>query len=73
MTTKNNAATMEPVAHCPPPQALQKHNPQLKHLAGSNYEDWNTLVANQAMNSAWYRSMMDAEQRKKIQFGLLCV
>ena len=51
----------------------QKHDPQLKHLAGSNYDDWNTLVANQAMNSAWYPSMMDAEQRKKIQFGLLCV
>jgi hypothetical protein len=64
--------TKEPVARCPPPQALQKHNPQLKHLAGSHYDDWNTFVANQTINSAWYSSKMDAEQRKKLQFGLLC-
>src|ERR1700738_4809221 len=30
------AMTKEPVARCPPPQELEKHNPQLKHLAGSN-------------------------------------
>jgi hypothetical protein len=72
MATKNKTTTKEPVAQCPPPPELEKHNPQLAHLAGSNYDDWNTLVANQAMKSAWYPSKMDAEQRKKMQFGLLC-
>jgi hypothetical protein len=35
---------------CPPPPALEKHNPQLNHLAGSKYDDWNTpAVAGRAM------------------------
>jgi hypothetical protein len=72
MTVKTKATSKEPVARCPPPPAFEKHSPQLNHLAGSKYDDWNTLVANQAMNSAWYPSKMDAEQRRKMQFGLLC-
>ena len=72
MTTKSKAMTTEPVARCPPPQELEKHNPQLKHLAGSNYDDWNTLVANQVMQSGWYPSKMDDEQRQKMHFGFLC-
>jgi hypothetical protein len=72
MTTKSKAMTKEPVARCPPPQELEKHNPQLKHLAGSNYDDWNTLVANQVMQSGWYPSKMDDEQRQKMHFGFLC-
>jgi len=71
MADKSKAVTKEPVAQCPPPQDLEKHNPQLKHLAGSNYDSWNTLAANQAVNSAWYPSKMDADERKKVQFGLL--
>jgi hypothetical protein len=72
MTSKTKVTAKEPVARCPPPPELENPNPQLKHLAGSKYDDWNNLVANQAMNSAWYPSKMDAEQRKKMQFGLLC-
>jgi hypothetical protein len=72
MTTKSDGATKEPVARCPPPSALDKHNPQLKHLAGSNYDTWNNLVANQVMQSGWYPSKMDAEQRQKIHFAFLC-
>ncbi|CAL80537.1 conserved hypothetical protein [Bradyrhizobium sp. ORS 278] len=41
-------------------------------MAGSIYDDWNTLVANQALNSAWYPSRMDAEQRRQTKHGLLC-
>jgi hypothetical protein len=72
MANKSKAVTKEPVAQCPAPADLEKHNPQLSHLAGSKYDDWNTLVANQALNSAWYASKMNPEQRKKMQFGLLC-
>jgi hypothetical protein len=72
MTARNNGTTKEPVARCPPPSALDKHNPHLKHLAGSNYDDWNTLVANQVMQSGWYPNKMDPEQRQKMHFGFLC-
>ena len=72
MTTKSDATTKPPVARCPPPKELEKHSPQLNHLAGSIYDDWNILVANQAMQSGWYPSKMDAEQRQKMHFGLLC-
>jgi hypothetical protein len=60
------------VARCPPPSALDKHNPQLKHLAGSNYDTWNTLVANQVMQSGWYPNKMDDEQRQRMHFAFLC-
>jgi hypothetical protein len=72
MTSKTKVTTKEPVARCPPPPELEKHNPQLMHLAGSNYDDWNTLVANQVIQSGWYPSSMDDAQREKKQFGLLC-
>jgi len=50
MTTKSKPMTKEPVAQCPPPPALEKHNPQLNHLAGSKYDDWNSpAVAGRAM------------------------
>jgi hypothetical protein len=72
MTTKRKPMTKEPVAQCPPPPELEKDNPSLSHLVGSKYDDWNSLVANQAMNSARYPSKIDAEQRKKMQFGISC-
>jgi hypothetical protein len=70
MTARNNGTTKEPVARCPPPSALDKHNPHLKHLAGSNSDDWNTLVANQVMQSGWYPNKMDPEQRQKMHFAM---
>jgi hypothetical protein len=72
MTAKSNGTTKEPVARCPPPSALDEHNPRLKHLAGSNYDTWNTLVANQVMQSGWYPNKMDDEQRQKMHFSFLC-
>jgi hypothetical protein len=65
----NSKSKSERVAHCPPPSALEKHNPQLKHLGGSKYHDWNTLVANQAMQSGWFPNKTNAEQHDKICFG----
>jgi hypothetical protein len=40
------------------------NSPKLKRLGGSNFDDWNNILANQAMDSGWYGNST-AEQGKK--------
>jgi hypothetical protein len=49
-----------PVAHF----TLDESKPKLKRLGGSNFDDWNNILANQAMNTGWYGNS-NAEQVKK--------
>jgi hypothetical protein len=49
-----------PVAH----YTLDETKPRLKRLGGSNFDDWNNILANQAMDTGWFGNS-DAEQIKK--------
>jgi len=47
-------------------------NPKLKPIGGSDYEDWNNIVATQAMASVWYGNPPDPERTHKTQTAALC-
>jgi hypothetical protein len=44
---------------------LDDTNPVLKRIGGSNYDDWNNILANQAMASGWYGNNPVREQAQK--------
>lgn len=44
----------ENVAYCPPPDELDSSTPKLKHLGGSKSDQWNLMLCNQVMGTAWY-------------------
>lgn len=44
----------ENVAYCPPPDELDNSLPQLKHLGGSKSDQWNLMLCNQVVSTAWY-------------------
>ena len=46
---------------------LDDTNPKLKYLGGSNFDAWNGVLANQALNSAWYGNNPDTERTHKQQ------
>jgi hypothetical protein len=41
------------VAYCPPPDEFSSP-PKLKHLGGSKSDQWNLMLCNQVMGTAWY-------------------
>lgn len=42
------------VAYCPPPDDLDTGVPELKHLGGSKSDQWNLMLCNQVISTAWY-------------------
>lgn len=42
------------VAYCPPPDELDTSVPELKHLGGSKSDQWNLMLCNQVISTAWY-------------------
>ncbi|OSJ11253.1 hypothetical protein BST63_33330 [Bradyrhizobium canariense] len=53
----NAAVSREPrenVAYCPPPDELDNSTPQLKHLGGSKSDQWNLMLCNHVIRTAWY-------------------
>jgi hypothetical protein len=50
---------------------LDGTNPKLKPIGGSNCDDWNNIVANQALSSAWYGNNPDAERKHKQHSAML--
>jgi hypothetical protein len=56
---------------CPPPPELDKSIPNLKHLGGSQSDDWNLLIANQVMNAEWYGSEPTPEEKAKQRTAVL--
>ncbi|TWI07877.1 hypothetical protein LPJ38_03185 [Bradyrhizobium daqingense] len=42
------------IAYCPPPDELDTGVPELKHLGGSKSDQWNLMLCNQVMSTAWY-------------------
>jgi hypothetical protein len=53
------------------PLKLDGTNPKLKYLAGSNYDAWNSTLANQSLSSGWYGNNPDDERTHKLQSALL--
>jgi hypothetical protein len=56
---KQASATSTPetkanVAYCPPPDELDTSVPELKHLGGSKSDQWNLMLCNQVISTAWY-------------------
>lgn len=49
-----SSAPRENVAYCPPPDELDNSIPQLKHLGGSKSDQWNLMLCNQVISTAWY-------------------
>src|SRR5439155_3943370 len=50
---------------------LDGTNRKLKYIGGSNYDDWNNIVANQALSSGWYGNKPDPERAHKQQSAML--
>ncbi|WP_245323540.1 hypothetical protein [Bradyrhizobium stylosanthis] len=46
--------TKASVAYCPPPDELDTSVPELKHLGGSKSDEWNLMLCNQVISTAWY-------------------
>jgi hypothetical protein len=44
---------------------LDGTNPKLKSIGGSNFDDWNNILANQSLASGWYGNNPDAEHKHK--------
>jgi hypothetical protein len=44
----------ENVAYCPPPDELDNNISKLKHLGGSKSDNWNLMLCNQVINTAWF-------------------
>jgi hypothetical protein len=67
MTTKPN--TREKASRQPPVKAhtLDSTNPKLKYIGGSNFDAWNSTLANQALSSGWHGNNPDAERTHKLQ------
>lgn len=42
------------VAYCPPPDELDSSVPELRHLGGSKSDQWNLMLCNQVVSTAWY-------------------
>lgn len=42
------------VAYCPPPDELDTSVPELQHLGGSKSDQWNLMLCNQVVNTAWF-------------------
>jgi hypothetical protein len=59
------------VVEAPPPPALDTRKPNLQHIGGSKSDDWNLLLANQTVSSAWYGSKPDADWKKKQHQAIL--
>jgi hypothetical protein len=53
MMTKAKEPTKSAKAQPEEHHRLDGTNPKLKPIGGSNYDDWNNIVANQAVSSAW--------------------
>jgi hypothetical protein len=71
MMTK--AKTITKTSQEPPVKThkLDGTNPALKYIGGSNYDDWNSILANQAVGSGWYGNNPDAEHTHKLQTASL--
>lgn len=61
----------ESVAQCPPPPGMDNTEPQLKHLGGSIYDDWNQALCNQVLNAAKYPRNATPEDKRKLYFSHL--
>ena len=59
------------VAQAPLPPALDTREPELQHIGGSKSDDWNLLVANQAVNSAWYGKTPEPDWKKQQSNAIL--
>ncbi|MFK4582891.1 hypothetical protein [Bradyrhizobium ottawaense] len=50
----STSETKANVAYCPPPDELDTSVPELKHLGGSKSDQWNLMLCNQVISTAWY-------------------
>src|SRR5450432_2331765 len=65
--TKSKKSNEIPVVH----HRLDGTKSELKPIGGSDYDDWNNIVANQALSSAWYGNNSDAERKHKQHTAML--
>jgi hypothetical protein len=65
--TPSKTAKVQPAGH----YRLDGTNPELKNIGGSNYDDWNNIVANQALSSGWYGNNPGAERSHKQHSAML--
>jgi hypothetical protein len=61
----------ESVAKCPLPPEMDQSEPLLRHLGGSQHDDWNQVVCNQVLNAAKYPQNATPEERAKQYFSHL--
>jgi hypothetical protein len=61
----------ESVAQCPLPPEMDKSKPLLKHLGGSQHDDWNQALSNQVLNAARYPKNATPEEKAKQYFSHL--
>lgn len=54
ITATSTPETKASVAYCPPPDELDTSVPELKHLGGSKSDQWNLMLCNQVISTAWY-------------------
>jgi hypothetical protein len=64
-------APQESVAKCPLPPEMDKSEPQLKHVGGSQHDDWNQVLCNQVLNAARYAKNATPEEKAKQYFSHL--
>lgn len=73
MKTKkaSNTSAVQRIARCPPPFEIDRPDPKLKHIGGSAYDDWNNIVACQAISSAWFGHNPDPDELAKQHTAIL--